>query len=206
MHAVLARGTEASFVPESIPRPARRRLGDAVMGQARELSKYFREGDLSKIERRIAAFVDQESDPIAMRVHGDLHLGQILATPEGDFALIDFEGEPARSLAERKAKRSPLADVAGMLRSFHYAAATVLRAADKSAAAAWVRDISAAFLDAYGRAAHSTMSEEAFRSTLDFYLFEKCIYEIAYEANNRPDWIAIPQEGLKGVLDAEPSP
>jgi trehalose synthase-fused probable maltokinase len=210
MHAVLAKGTGPAFVPEPIRKDTRRRLADAVVKEARALTKFLRDGDLPRIVRRLDAFVDQSDDPIAMRIHGDLHLGQILATPEDDFILIDFEGEPARSLAERKVKRSPLADVAGMLRSFHYAAATVLRARNYDASERWYRGVAATFLEAYREATHRrahpglTLSSDLWRKTLDFYLFEKCIYEVGYEANNRPDWIAIPQDGIADLLDTEP--
>jgi predicted trehalose synthase len=210
MHAVLAEGTEPSFAPEPIGKDARRRLADAVAREARTLERFLGDGDLGRIATRLEAFVEQNEDPIAMRIHGDLHLGQILATPDDDFVLIDFEGEPARSLAERKAKRSPLADVAGMLRSFHYAAATVLRPKDREASHAWYRGVTAPFLDAYRNAthgrAHSAMSADTWTKTLDFCLFEKCIYEIAYESNNRPDWIAIPKEGIADLLATESAP
>jgi trehalose synthase-fused probable maltokinase len=206
MHVVLAAGTEANFVPERIDRDVRANLVAMVRNEARSVGKWLREGDEARIASRLDAFVELGEDPVAMRIHGDLHLGQILSTGD-DYMLIDFEGEPARSLAERKAKRSPLADVAGMLRSFDYAAATALRAKSAAQARAWYRAVASAFLEAYRSATCScaalAISDTLFHESLDFYLLEKCVYEIAYEANNRPDWIAIPRDGLGDLLDAE---
>jgi trehalose synthase-fused probable maltokinase len=160
---------------------------------------------------RLASFVDLEEDPLASRVHGDLHLGQVLFTGD-DFVIVDFEGEPARPLAERKTKRSPLADVAGMLRSFQYAPAASLKARAARGLAApragwsllWYRAVTGAFLGAWLDVMRGSpmlpRNEDTLRTALDFYLFEKCIYEVAYEANNRPDWIGVPLEGLSELM------
>lgn len=186
MHAVLARATDPGFAPTTIDRDRRRALAEGVRTGVAAVERHLREGDLEKIDARLTAFIEREGDPPATRIHGDLHLGQILvAADRDDFVIIDFEGEPARTLEERKSKRSPMADVAGMLRSFDYAAATAK--ADR----AWVKATSDAFLGAYG---------EVPRDVLEFYLLEKCVYEINYEANNRPDWIAIPVGGLAELL------
>jgi trehalose synthase-fused probable maltokinase len=203
MHIVLAGGKGAAFVPEPLTRDVRRALGGSVMAEARALAAHLGEGDLARIAARVDAFIDLPIDPIRMRVHGDLHLGQILVTGS-DFVIIDFEGEPARSLAERKAKRSPLADVAGMLRSCDYAAATVLREKSAPQARAWYRATADAFIAAWRSVTAGTplvtTPPTAFATCLDFSLLEKCLYEIAYEANNRPDWIAIPRDGLQDLL------
>jgi maltose alpha-D-glucosyltransferase/alpha-amylase len=99
----------------------------------------------------------------------------------------------------------PLADVAGMLRSFDYAAATALRASSVEQARTWYRSTAEAFLGAYRAATAASpalaLDDATMRTCLDFYLLEKCCYEIAYEANNRPDWLAIPQGGLQDLLD-----
>ncbi|MEM7487548.1 MAG: maltose alpha-D-glucosyltransferase [Pseudomonadota bacterium] len=145
------------------------------------------------------------------RVHGDYHLGQVLVA-QGDLAIIDFEGEPSRSLADRQAKSSPLRDVAGMLRSFDYAVWTALArriegGADPERAAARVdewRDATAgAFLDAW----RETMGGTDLRGTpdfetalLDLWLIRKCAYEIDYERNFRPAWIDVPLRGLLSVM------
>ncbi|MCC0805886.1 maltose alpha-D-glucosyltransferase [Methylobacterium sp. W2] len=148
------------------------------------------------------------------RIHGDFHLGQVLAS-ESDLIIIDFEGEPARPADERRAKSTPLRDVAGMLRSFAYGAETVTREiasrfADsegraRSASTAWRGMIDAAFLDAYravastSRAAVTDPETEA--RLLSLSLLAKALYEVDYEANNRPDWIEIPARGVLTILD-----
>jgi len=136
------------------------------------------------------------------RVHGDFHLGQVLVA-SGDIYIIDFEGEPGRALAERREKGSPLRDVAGLLRSFDYAAAAVLD--PKNTTAAYVsqeqrvafmmqlRDAAKrAFMEAYRASAGGVTNTEL----LDFFLIEKAAYELGYEAANRPAWVAIPIQGL----------
>lgn len=148
------------------------------------------------------------------RIHGDYHLGQVLFTGS-DFVVIDFEGEPERPLAERRAKRSPLCDVAGMLRSFHYAVRTSLRQRDEGSLRSnteapllewgryWRRCVSAEFLTAYlacARAGTFLPSEpDALDTLLRAFLLEKAAYEIIYELKNRPEWVSIP---LDGFLDA----
>lgn len=210
MHVVLASGSEPSFAVGRLDRSARIALGDAVKKQAHDLASVLSPGDDSKVAARVDAFVALAEDPPIMRVHGDLHLGQILWSGT-DFIIIDFEGEPSRSLAARKAKRSPLADVAGMLRSFDYAAAAIQRTGDKVVpwpeSRRWYEAVANAFLEAYrstvtASAALKTTAE-TFDASLAFYLLEKAIYELGYEANNRPDWIAIPQTGIRHLLDGD---
>lgn len=187
MHDVLAKATESetAFTPEPLDKGKRQALADKVAANVARIRLFLKDDDAEKIAARTKAFVDLEKDPIATRIHGDLHLGQILVTPSEDFIIIDFEGEPGRPLADRKAKRSPMADVAGMLRSFDYARATAKLKKD------WQEKTAAAFLEAYG---------ETDKPVLDFYVIEKCIYEIEYEANNRPDWIEIPLSGLRELI------
>jgi maltokinase len=122
------------------------------------------------------------------RIHGDYHLGQLLARKDGGFSVIDFEGEPARPLAERRVPSSPLRDVAGMLRSLDYAARTAEagRHAGGFDAAAWLAGARTALLDAYGHIG----AED--RPLLDAFELEKACYEIRYEANNRPSWLWLP--------------
>lgn len=146
------------------------------------------------------------------RIHGDYHLGQVLFTGE-DFMIIDFEGEPARSLRERRAKRSPLQDVAGMLRSFHYAAFAPLlgdraRPEDLQQLATparyWQTWVSATFLKTYldisSHALYIPRSQLELQTLLDTFLLDKAIYELRYELNNRPQWVAIPLEGIAQLL------
>jgi trehalose synthase-fused probable maltokinase len=144
-----------------------------------------------------------------IRHHGDYHLGQVLQTGDGDWFVIDFEGEPARPLQERRAKHSALRDVAGMMRSFAYAAATCAEGARaalgdadaKTRAHRWERELRESFLRGYlpeGRE-HPPFLPQA-RARLDVLLTlfetEKVLYELAYELNNRPTWVWIPLRGL----------
>ena len=133
-----------------------------------------------------------------IRHHGDFHLGQTLYRPTaGDWMIIDFEGEPLRPPAERRRKHVALRDVAGLLRSIDYAAVSVDSLAPRRA---WEVDASRAFLDGYrratGAAAFLPESAEAFRDVVAVFELEKAAYEIVYESNNRPDWVAIPRRGL----------
>ena len=132
---------------------------------------------------------------LKIRHHGDFHLGQTLAVREGeDFVIIDFEGEPLRPLDERRRKHTPLRDVAGMLRSLGYAAASA------TAPDGWEEQAHVAFLDGYRSAAGAApflpADATAFTRALAVLELEKAAYEVVYEANNRPDWIKIPVRGL----------
>ena len=124
------------------------------------------------------------------RIHGDYHLGQLLRTEDG-FAVIDFEGEPARPLAERRAPASPLRDLAGMLRSLDYAAHTAIGRSDARDPTGWLAEARDAFLDGYG----GIGADEA--PLLAAFELEKACYEVVYEANNRPDWLWLPLGALE---------
>ncbi|HXJ07243.1 MAG TPA: putative maltokinase [Candidatus Acidoferrum sp.] len=157
---------------------------------------------------------------VRIRIHGDFHLGQVLFTGS-DFFIIDFEGEPARPLSERRAKRSPLQDVAGMLRSFHYASRAALLFARKKhgtsisldarprlLAKRWQTLATRHFLQSYreiaGGAPFLPADSNEFDGLLRIHLLEKAIYELGYELNNRPDWLAIPLEGIESLLAKNP--
>jgi maltokinase len=132
-----------------------------------------------------------------IRVHGDLHLGQVLRQ-DGRWLVFDFEGEPGRSFQQRREKTTPLKDVAGMLRSFDYAAATVgMRGSERRGLVQAARN---AFLDGYRGATQGAAflpsEEEAFAVMLDAFELEKTLYEVRYELQNRPDWVQIPLEAL----------
>ncbi len=139
-----------------------------------------------------------------IRHHGDFHLGQALYTPDG-WVLIDFEGEPARSLPERRRKRSPLRDVAGMLRSFAYvaSAAPLLRGIEPPPG--WEQRARTGFLDAYRASVEPSLvpSGTAMDKLLQVFELEKAVYELRYELNNRPDWVQIPVAGIVRLLDDE---
>ena len=142
------------------------------------------------VRRRFAALEDDDGATL-QRIHGDYHLGQLLRT-EGGFAVIDFEGEPARPLAERRRPASPLRDVAGMLRSLDYAVRTAERQGpDGFEHEAWLANARATFVGAYGGEA------VAHAELLDALEAEKACYEVRYEANNRPDWVWLPLEALE---------
>ena len=169
------------------------------------------------IIERFQALRMRKINTVRMRFHGDYHLGQLLNTGK-DFVIIDFEGEPARSLSERRLKHSPLRDVAGMVRSFHYAAhnalvhqaSSALREEDLPALEQWARFwyvwVSAIFLRSYLEAvapAHlMPENPEQLKILLDAYLLEKAIYEIGYELNNRPDWVRVPIQGIFQLMEA----
>ncbi|HUS19757.1 MAG TPA: maltose alpha-D-glucosyltransferase [Terriglobales bacterium] len=153
-------------------------------------------------------------DVSRIRIHGDFHLGQVLFTGK-DFVMIDFEGEPARAISERRIKRSALTDVAGMVRSFHYAAFTRLyshtasiRPEDAKAlqpwAVAWYQWVSATFLKSYlthvGPATFVPRSMDALALLFNIYMLEKAVYELGYELNNRPEWIHLPLAGIGQLI------
>ena len=160
---------------------------------------------------RFRSMGERELSGRRIRGHGDFHLGQVLKVGE-DFVIIDFEGEPARSIRERRVKHSPLRDVAGMLRSFHYAAAIAGQGASTAAAAPedlsrlesaarfWRLTSSAAFLRAYLSAVSPgrllPRSHEELSFLLDALTLEKAIYELGYELNHRPAWIGIPAQAV----------
>lgn len=176
--------------------PRAQELGRTVLDQEKLLFERLR----SIVSRKIVSN--------RIRCHGDYHLGQVLYTGK-DFMIIDFEGEPARSLSERRIKCSPLQDVAGMIRSFHYASAqgfnhlvaTGLHNPDnieplKNVGTTWALTTVGAFLHAYqaavGSASFFPVAQDDREVLLNFYLLNKAVYEMGYELNNRPDWVEIP--------------
>jgi len=175
---------------------------DALLARSKEL--------LRRIEGGVPARVTASKT----RYHGDFHLGQVLLA-RNDFFIIDFEGEPARSLAERRRKHSPLKDVAGMLRSFNYAAYSALarvtaeRPADRAVlephARQWEQVARRVFLEAYvSTAAEAGLypSWDEMRGLLELLVLEKALYELRYELTSRPDWALIPLLGLRELIPA----
>ena len=227
MHVVLARPTEdEAFAPRRAAREdvaawieRARSLLDRAFEAIAQRTSWETEGAaadaqqlLSQRETILAATVrlaEVGEGTLMTRIHGDFHLGQVLVA-SGDAYIIDFEGEPARPLAERRGKASPLRDVAGLLRSFDYALAATLD--PKNVASARVPDdvrrkfltrlrkgAESAFVDAYREAVRDLPGIGNF-DLLDFFLIEKAAYEIGYEAANRPTWMAIPLTGLARLL------
>ena len=178
----------------------------------------FREeaAEILGAEKQILAqqqrILDRISGAAKIRIHGDYHLGQVLYTGK-DFIILDFEGEPARPLSERKLKRSALRDVAGMMRSFQYAAYSALwqpamRSEDipflERWADFWYRQMSGVFLQSYLAASAGAVfiprNEDDLQVMLEAYLLDKAVYEVGYELNNRPEWVVIPIRGIKHIL------
>jgi maltokinase len=138
-----------------------------------------------------------------IRTHGDYHLGQTLWS-ENDWVIIDFEGEPARPVTERRRKRSPLRDVAGMLRSFAYAAIAAELLHDTPAPAGWEEEARVQFLDGYLETVDPTLLPSgslAIERLLTVYELEKSVYELRYELDNRPDWVRIPVAGIQRLIE-----
>ncbi|MGH7481790.1 MAG: putative maltokinase, partial [Longimicrobiales bacterium] len=231
LHVALAAETEdASFVPEpfnpfyrrSLYQSMRNQTGqvlqtlsthldalpDGVRAEARALV-----GAEERLLARFRRLVDDRPEARRIRTHGDYHLGQVLYTGK-DFIITDFEGEPARPLSERRIKRSALRDVAGMLRSFDYAAYTAGLEAERSGLVGedgrallepwlkfWYAWVGGAFLRGYLEHANGGFvpsDSHSLEILLDAYLLEKALYEVGYELNNRPDWIEIP---IRAVLE-----
>jgi Uncharacterized protein, probably involved in trehalose biosynthesis len=171
-------------------------------------------GSEKKIMERFRAIFKKKVSAMKIRIHGDYHLGQVLYTGN-DFIIIDFEGEPARPLSERRLKRSPLRDVAGMIRSFHYAAYMSLfkhvpfkpeeLQGLEPWADVWYKYISGVFLKSYLDTVRDAPFIPKDRDELDVmlraYLLDKAVYELGYELNNRPDWVTVPIKGIKHLLE-----
>jgi maltose alpha-D-glucosyltransferase/alpha-amylase len=231
MHAILAQDTdEPAFTPEPANQAVRQAWAEGAaeqidlavlaLGRVRDwpddktrlLAEAFssQAEALAGVARTLAK--DAGDDVLQTRVHGDFHLGQILVT-QGDATLIDFEGEPAKTMAQRRAKSCAMRDVAGLLRSLDYAAATAAsgrtplseKAAERRAKLVEKFRVGAtrAFLDCYqatlAAAPRPWISEAAFPKLLDLFLLEKAVYEIRYEAANRPAWIGIPLSGVARI-------
>ena len=238
MHRALASSTAPDFAPEPFSALYQRSLYQSMRNQAgRTLNELRRElktvaEDLrpdaeevlsrrNEILQRMREVVGEKMEAQRIRTHGDYHLGQVLFTGR-DFIIIDFEGEPARPMTERRLKRSALSDVAGMLRSFHYAAYTALadeelRGLTRSEAMngwdrwarLWTAWTGSAFLRAYleeARAAENgarfvPTNDDHLRTLLEAHMFEKAVYEVGYELNNRPAWVRLPVRGVLQLLD-----
>ncbi|AOE64998.1 maltose alpha-D-glucosyltransferase [Pseudomonas corrugata] len=232
MHQVLAQATEnPDFAPQKTTARDAQAIGRDVAAQVENALRLLKQhqGRLNPADQAmVARLLEQKKTVLAhvqelagkavgglrIRVHGDLHLGQVLVI-KGDAYLIDFEGEPARPLHERRGKHSPYKDVSGVLRSFDYAAAmaihlhTVDSTADADAARQRVADrylteARQAFIQAYRLAAASLAHEwkdaEGEDAALALFGLEKAAYEVAYEAENRPAWLPVPLHGLYGLL------
>ena len=162
-------------------------------------------GRKEDVRERLAQLTRVGSVGRIIRHHGDYHLGQTLWA-DGDWTIIDFEGEPARSLPERRRKRSPLRDVAGMVRSFAYAASASRIQRGVAPPGDWEERARGAFLDAYVEAVDPSLlpaGRDAVGRLLAIFELEKAVYELRYELNHRPDWVSIPVAGIERLLAQE---
>ncbi len=225
MHRLLSQPSEdPAFAPEPITSQRASAIGNRILAQFDEAvaaAKNSRNSELvaqlreigarrSALAARIGELSQMAAGLVRCRVHGDLHLGQLLVAGQ-DVQIIDFEGEPAKSLEERRRKYVPLRDVAGMLRSFDYAAHEVERQAKQAGggdgvgrAAAILADFrrfaADAFLEGYEEGLGQPLSDKQ-RILLELLMLEKAGYEVCYESANRPDWLAVPVEGLRRLVD-----
>jgi len=225
MHRLLAEPTDnPAFAAETVTAPRAAAIGTRILAQldsALIAAKSARDSEAAALARELAARRNALSSVIAeraagaagqvrTRIHGDLHLGQILVVGE-DVQIIDFEGEPTKPLEERRRKALPLRDLAGMMRSFDYAASQVERQAKQAGggegvarAASILTDFrnraAAALLDGYAEACGQPVSREGL-ALLELLKLEKAVYEICYEAANRPDWLIVPLKGALQIAD-----
>lgn len=236
LHLALASAPEnPDFAPESFSELYQRSVYQGMRGLARKTLRTMHskvkdlpeetQGDAQallaaeqKLIDRLQSIVGRKLSGSRIRCHGDYHLGQVLFTGK-DFVIIDFEGEPSRRLSERRIKRSPLRDVAGMIRSFDYASQSVLLnqitgiiqkeelPVFQEWASYWSKWASSQFLTAYlktvGTADFATQRAEEIQALLDVFLLEKAVYELAYELNNRPTWVQVPLGGILHILKSE---
>jgi maltose alpha-D-glucosyltransferase/alpha-amylase len=233
LHLALAQASDnPGFAPEPFTDFYRNGLYQSMLGEVRQSFQLLRrrlptlpqavQSDAQRVlerdrdvRQRFRAIRDRRITARRIRIHGDYHLGQVLYSGK-DFAIIDFEGEPARPISVRRLKRSPLQDVAGMLRSFHYAVYTTLleqtadvRPEDFASLEPWARLwhlwVSVVFLKTYlaiaSQGAFLPSAREELQVLLDAYLLEKALYELRYELNNRPDWVRVPLQGILHLLE-----
>jgi len=233
LHTALGAGGEPDFAPEAFSPHYQRSLYQSMRNLVMENFEVLRRqvrtlpAELQKDANEVLALREEvlqryklvyteRLEAKRIRVHGDYHLGQVLSTGT-DFVILDFEGEPARALSARRLKRSPISDVAGMVRSFNYAAHTALETLaarglltveNRDGVAAWSaywrRWVSATFLRAYLETMRGSTLLPRERAQLEVllnaYLIDKAVYELGYELNNRPTWLGIPFEGILRML------
>jgi maltokinase len=212
MHTVLASDpADPAFAPEE---PSDESLALLTATIDEEIERLFLELPETEAVAPIAGHAAEVRDRLQLlshvgargkliRTHGDLHLGQTMLGDEG-WVVLDFEGEPARPLLERRRKRSPLRDVAGMLRSFAYAASASALQRARPAPEGWEDRARESFLAGYLEAVDSSLmppGEGPTRTMLSIFELEKAVYELRYELNNRPDWVSIPVAGIARLLE-----
>ena len=221
MHIALSSDvTNADFAPETFTERDAVAVSEEITAQARSAIGLLREklGVLAaeeallaqrvleheaQILQRFSALAKVSTSARRIRYHGDYHLGQVLYTGS-DFMIIDFEGEPARPLKDRRTKALALRDVAGMLRSFQYAAYSALPT-EQALAAEWCNKVTKLYLDAYFAEADAQVflpsTAEQRQFFLDAFVLQKALYEVQYELNNRPGWVGIPLRGILSLIE-----
>jgi trehalose synthase-fused probable maltokinase len=214
MHTTLGKGADdAAFSPEE---PSAESLGLLTATIDEEIERIFGAlpddaalepiaGRKEDVRERLSQLTRVGSVGRIIRHHGDYHLGQTLWADE-DWTIIDFEGEPARSLPERRRKRSPLRDVAGMLRSFAYAASAARIQRGVEPPPDWEQRARREFLEAYLDTVDPRLlpsGRDAVGRLLAIFELEKAVYELRYELNHRPDWVSIPVAGIQRLLEQE---
>ncbi|MBS0000362.1 MAG: alpha-amylase, partial [Cyclobacteriaceae bacterium] len=187
---------------------------NSLQGDVKKMTTRILENENSMLKKIKYSLEKEKIRSVKTRVHGDYHLGQVLYTGK-DFIIIDFEGEPARTLSARKLKYCPFKDVAGMMRSFHYAIFMGyfqfknLHEEDHKLFEPWIGHwyhlVTFHFLKAYletaGDAPFIPEKKAQIVNLLNVFLVEKSVYELSYEINNRPDWLIIPLNGLDRIVD-----
>jgi maltokinase len=214
MHTVLAsNASDPNFCPEQTSTES---LGLLTATVDEEIERVFMtlpdeapelepiRGRGEEVRERLRLLTNLGGTGRVIRSHGDFHLGQTLWHHD-DWVILDFEGEPARSLPERRRKRSPLRDVAGMLRSFAYAASAAGVLRDAEAPSDWESHARQEFLEGYRSTIEQSLvpSGAAMDKLLRVFELEKAVYELRYELNNRPDWVGIPVVGIARMLEEE---
>jgi trehalose synthase-fused probable maltokinase len=232
LHNMLAQGRDDAFAPVRMDSGRLAATAQAMLDHAKETlealdrrlqqvpepSRSHAEAVVARRDAllsRLDAVRNTDRAGFAIRIHGDYHLGQILHVEE-DFVILDFEGEPARPIAERRTKHSPIKDVAGMVRSFGYAAYAALfafttHAPDEYAALefwadTWQEAAARSFTNGYlatlaaDHTARFAPEGEAWARLLDAFLLDKALYEVGYELNHRPDWVRIPLLGIRKLI------
>jgi trehalose synthase-fused probable maltokinase len=213
MHTALgSEATDPAFAPEQ---PSTEALAILTATIDEEIERIFVEmpdmealepirGRGQDVQERLQVLSHVGAGGRVIRTHGDYHLGQTMLAERG-WVILDFEGEPARPIAQRRLKRSPLRDVAGMLRSFSYATAGSQILRGNAAPAGWEERARATFLDGYFEAVDPALlppGQDPTRKMLSIFELEKAVYELRYELNNRPDWVAIPAAGIVRLLES----
>jgi trehalose synthase-fused probable maltokinase len=218
LHVALASDHEnGAFAPELFTSVDAQSLIQRVINEIDEsvegLVRHLPPAEVERIHKGMGQLMGDAHHLVGtykIRVHGDYHLGQTLRTTDGDFVLIDFEGEPSRTMEQRRMKLPALKDVAGMVRSLDYAAATILQdeqdTAKRDLVHQWRREATAAYIDAFREAVASASvplvpaEDRVFTDALNLMIAEKALYEVRYELNNRPTWLSIPLNALRALV------